>query len=193
MSPYLIHFTSGETDQHAFETLQKIIDDRRLLAGTRMIKGQHPCVCFSEAPLGLLEGGLVSERAYSRYRLFGILFEKQWVFAMGGRPVIYESDDEYDNLPSSHQWRHVKYEPNSEDPVDFTWEREWRIQCDFLDFTPENASLVVPDSAWAKHLVDAHEHEQHYLVMQYSTIFDEVTAEMYRESWQWTVYPLRAD
>ena len=66
MSPYLIHFTSGESNQQAFETLQKIIGERRLLAGSRMTKGQHPCVCFSEAPIGLLDGGLVNERAYSR-------------------------------------------------------------------------------------------------------------------------------
>ena len=192
MSPYLIHFTSGESNQQAFETLQKIIGERRLLAGSRMTKGQHPCVCFSEAPIGLLDGGLVNERAYSRYRPFGILFSKSWIFAMGGRPVIYESDEEYYSLPASHQWRHVLYRPDSEEPVDFTWEREWRVQCEYLDFAPETGSIVVPNEEWANHLVQEHEKEQDYRVMQYSIIFDDVIGEAYREQWQWRVYPLQA-
>ena len=191
MSPYLIHFTSGENYHFACQTLQKIIKERRLIGGSGMIKGGYNCVCFSEAPLTNLTGGLVNHRAYSRYKPFGVLFHKSWIFSLGGRPVIYESDAEYEALPVSHKWRHVLYRPDADDPIDFTWEREWRLRCDDLEFSSEYASIVVPNDEWAQHLIREHDTEQDYIVMQYSLIFDdEQLAEMHRETWRWSVYSL---
>jgi hypothetical protein len=155
ISPYLIHFTSGENHEAAFQRLRKIVDERRLIAGTRCIKGQFPCVCFSEAPLTTLPNGLVNEEYYSHYSPFGIMVSKRWLFGQGGRPVIYETDQEYDNLPETHRWRHVLYEQRPHSfPVDFTWEREWRIKCDYLEFDEAAANIVVPDFAWAQRLTD---------------------------------------
>jgi hypothetical protein len=90
ISPYLIHFTSGESYEDAFTRLRKIIADRELIAGSRYIKGNYRCVCFSEAPLTSLTSGLVNEDYYSRYSPFGIMVSKQWLFAQGGRPVVYQ-------------------------------------------------------------------------------------------------------
>ena len=60
ISPYLVHFTSG-TSYAAFMRLRKIIAERSLIAGSRFIKGNYRHVCFSEAPLTSLKGGLVNE------------------------------------------------------------------------------------------------------------------------------------
>lgn len=64
-------------------------------------------MCFSEAPLAALEKGLLNGSAYSRYSPFGVLFNKSYIYAQGDRPVIYQSYEEYEPLPPSHNWRHV--------------------------------------------------------------------------------------
>ncbi|SRR6266496_4044553 len=196
ISPYLIHFTKaftkGENDEGAFKRLQKILDEQKLIAGTRRIKGKYACVCFSEAPLVSLRDGLVNAEYYSRYSPFGIMVSKQWLFAQGGRPVIYESDQEYDDLPETHRWRHVLYELRENFfPIDFTWEREWRIKCAHLEFDETSAKIVVPDSAWAERLANEHHAEQSYLVAQYGQIFDDMIAEQLREKFKWTILTLK--
>lgn len=180
----LVHFTSGKDFEEASGRLRLIIDERRLSGGGEKIRGGYRCVCFTEAPLTSLPHGLVNPRAYSLYSPFGILFEKKWIFDKGGRPVIYQPDVEFDLLPESIRWRHVRYEP---DTIDFTWEREWRIKCDYLDFTPEVACIVVPSKEWADWLVAEHDAEQDFLVLQYSQVLDEQLAEQYREEFGWRI------
>jgi len=77
------------------------------------------------------------------------LVTKEWIFKEGGRPVIYQTDEEFNELPETHRWRHVRYDPLSDPPIDFTWEREWRINCEELHFDSDVASIVVPDDHWA--------------------------------------------
>jgi hypothetical protein len=192
ISPYLVHFTSGNSYDDAFTRLQKIIADRKLIAGSRFIKGNYRCVCFSEAPLTSLKGGLANLNYYSRYSPFGIMVSKQWLFAQGGRPVIYQSAEEYQSLPESHRWRHVLYEPShSTEAIDFTWEREWRIKCDYLVFDQRSAQVIVLDQSWADRLVSEHDREEDYRIMQYKLIFDDdIIVEAYRNSFQWTVLTL---
>jgi hypothetical protein len=192
ISPYLVHFTSGDSYDEAFARLRKIIADRKLIGGSRFIKGNYRCVCFSEAPLASLKGGLVNLNYYSRYLPFGIMVSKQWLFPQGGRPVIYQSADEYQPLPESHRWRHVLYDPTaSTEAVDFTWEREWRIRCDTLIFDQRCAQVIVPDQSWADRLVSEHDREEDYRIMQYRLIFDDdIIVEAYRNSFQWTVWTL---
>lgn len=136
MSDHLVHFMSGPTWGAAFDTLCLIIDERRLVGSGRINRGGYRCVCFSEAPLPIVPGGLVNSDAYSRYTPFGILIDKRFLFARGGRPVIYQSEREYDQLPEALRWRHMRYEPDGEPRVDFTWEREWRLHADELRLEP---------------------------------------------------------
>jgi hypothetical protein len=193
ISPNLVHFTGGESYEAAFIRLRKIVADRMLIAGSRYIRGNYHCVCFSEAPLTSLTGGLVNEDYYSRYSPFGIMVSKEWLFAKGGRPVIYQSADEYHLLPENQRWRHVLYEPSGGNKkIDFTWEREWRIQCDYLAFDQSCAHIVVLDQSWADRLISEHDREETYRVMEYKLIFgDDLIAEMYSKSFGWVVWTLR--
>jgi hypothetical protein len=194
ISPDLIHFTKGENEEDAFRRLQKIIAERRLIAGTQFIRGDYKCVCFSEAPLAILTGGLVNEEYYSKYSPFGIMVSKRWLLAQGGRPVIYESDLEYNDLPETHRWRHVLYELREEEgfsKVDFTWEREWRIKCDDVRFDEASAQIVVPDHEWAARLVAEHRKEQENFWMQYREVIDEDFLEQYYEKFRWTIRTLK--
>jgi hypothetical protein len=191
ISDKLIHFTRGGTLEEAFTNLRTIIDEGRLIGGNGFVKGGYKCVCFSEAPLAALEHGLLNSSAYSRYSPFGVMFEKKWIFEHGGRPVIYQPDAEYDVLPESYKWRHVRYEPHEEEPKDFTWEREWRVQTEELNFDPSVAAVVVPDRDWAERLIAEHESDQEFKTLQYSQIMDEELAKQYREAFDWLIYVLR--
>ncbi|MFA5056039.1 MAG: hypothetical protein WC562_07715 [Dehalococcoidia bacterium] len=191
ISDKLIHFTGPQDDwDRAYSQLKSIIGDRFIRGGNGMIRSGDRCVCFTEAPLLSLLDGFVNESNYSRYSPFGIMVDKAWLFERGGRPVIYQSESEYAALPEQLQWRHVRYEPTGITPIDFTWEREWRIKCERLVFWPNEVGIVVPSRDWANALVLDHEREQDDEVEMYSLIMNESLAELYREDFPWRIYIL---
>lgn len=186
----LVHFTSGNSYEDAFSNLCNILNERRIRGSHIRIKGGYSCICFTEAPLVSLADGLVNSKAYSRYSPFGILFEKRWIFEQGGRPVIYQPDAEYVHLPEYMRWRHVRYEPTTDPQVDFTWEREWRIERDELLLEPAHAAVVLPDVGWANRLRATHDEQQSWRVLEYQQIMDATLAELYREDFSWRIYHL---
>lgn len=157
----LFHFTRESTGPVVIEregskqtlgkgpeaVLQKIITEQRLIGSSRMIEGNHKCVCFTEAPItemaALFSLVKIAESAshHTRYRPYGIAVKKEWLFARGGRPVIYQPQAEYSLLPPGLQFRHVRYEPDN--GIDFTWEREWRIRTDELTISPSHGEVLV--------------------------------------------------
>jgi hypothetical protein len=184
----LIHFIKASSDGEAYDILSSIARDRALRGGSGFIKGGYKCVCFADLSLSLAEGGFMNAAGNTRYTPFGVMVPKDWLFARGGRPVIYQPDDEFAQLPDTHRWRHVTFNLG-ENPVDFTWEREWRIQCERLDLEPSIATLIVPHQSIAEQLFSDHRREQDFQIQQYSLIFDEL-AELYRQDFDWRVRPL---
>lgn len=146
----LVHWIKGASNDDAFQTLRTIVVEHRLLGGTGHIRGNFQCVCFTEAPEETFH------KVVGRYRPFGVRVSKRWLYERGGRPVIYQPDTEYEQLPDTHRWRHVRYEPDVDHPVDFTWEREWRIQTPELQLPPGEAQLILPHDSWADLLEREH-------------------------------------
>lgn len=133
------------------------------------VRGPYPAVCLTEQPLSAVLTTLRCSR--NRYSGFGIAYHKYALTQAGGNPVLYgdgsiigrwirrdepgyeEGKDIYTGgLPPELQYLWVRYKPASPQsegyPIDFTWEREWRVKCGepglpvFLekyerDFTPE--------------------------------------------------------
>ena len=146
ISDRLIHLIRGDTDEDAADTFLKILKQRCLRGGIGYIKGKYECVCFSESPISQLSRILANPSPHGMYyKPFGIMVSKDWLFERGGRPVIYQPDSEFELLKKSQEYRHVRYEPGS---VDFTWEREWRIQTRKLSLKPEQTTMVVPTRKW---------------------------------------------
>lgn len=191
ISDQLTHFTSSESDEGAFTNLCNIVDHRGIRGGTASIRGGYPCVCFTEAPLNSLPGGFVNPAAYSRYSPFGIILDKHYLFDLGARPVIYGPAEEFHMLPGDMRWRHMRYEPTSSPPTDFTWERDWRLRVEELPIGPDVAGIVVPGEEWGQRLVDAHEEQQEWLIQEYSLILDSSVAEQYREDFRWKIYVMK--
>ena len=147
VSDYLVHWTSGEDDEEAFLRLLGIVTNLQISGNYENIKGNFLCVCFTEAP------SKEFHRIKTRYRPFGVQVSKKWLYSKGGRPVIYQSDSEYQLLPQELKWRHVRYEPNRDPPIDFTWEREWRIAENYLYLEREHMRVLVPNQKWADELI----------------------------------------
>ena len=190
----LIHFIRADTANAALHTLQAILQSRRLIGSARMVKGDHRVVCFSEAPLRFL-GYAVGRGApgHSRYQPIGIMAKKRWLYDRGGRPVIYQPDSEYAALGPAHQWRHVRFEPGATPPIDFTWEREWRIHTPELPFASAEVTVVAPSQEVLDWMKEQHNCEQDYQEQMYGVILGSQLAYMYREDFPWTVQNLRLD
>ncbi len=158
ISKYLVHWTKGNNYREAFDTLRAIVFESRLLGGTSHIKGKYACICFTEAPenkFHLIEG---------RYKPFGVRISKEWLFSQGGRPVIYQSESEYELLPKELKWRHVRYEPNNVLPIDFTWEREWRIKTNELFLPSERVVIILPHKSWGVALEEEQYHNEFHRI-----------------------------
>lgn len=174
VSDKLVHLTKGTGDdpskhrEEAIQTLRKILNEKRLIGGNGFIKGKHKCVCFSEAPISSLSH-IIAQRDGTdgkpyKYQPYGLIFEKAWLFQKGGRPVIYGPDDEYELLPEVMRYRHVRF-TLGERNIDFTWEREWRIQTDQLDITSNDVTIVVPDRHAKDTFAQFHGNEWHFIVL----------------------------
>jgi len=190
LSNSLVHFTKGDTDEDAFRMLKKILAEKRLLAGNSLIRGGHHCVCFSETPLPALKRGLVNAKGFSRYSKFGLLFHKREIFALGGRPVIYQPESDFGFLPAALQWRHVRLELTTDPQVDFSWEREWRLPMKHLDFEPESIAVILPDSDFLNRLDEEICSESFYNAWHYQQILGE-GAWLYDTGNPWQMKTLR--
>lgn len=154
LSQNLFHWVKGDSEQEAYGILLEIIRTGQLLGGTGEIRGGYECICFTEAPRELFF------KINSRYTAFGVMLGKSAVFDLGGRPVIYQSEEEFNLLDESIKWKHVRYEPTATPAIDFTWEREWRLPMKKLDLSLEETTVIVPNEKWKKRLYEDFESEE---------------------------------
>lgn len=156
LSEQLVHLTRSDKLAEAESAFRSIVREHSLRGSSNGIRGGYLVVCFSEAPIEIL-AKMFSNTGHSfRYRPFGVMVPKSWLFAKGGRPVIYQPEDEFKLLPESLQYRHVRFDQPGNDK-DFTFEREWRICTDSLPLDPVVCTLIVPDRKWDYQLREEHD------------------------------------
>lgn len=155
-----------------------------------MIKGGYTCVCFSEAPIPIMPRGLVNAQSYSNYSPFGFLYSKEYVYSLGGRTVIYQPDCDFELLDARIRWRHMRLELGGPQPIDFTWEREWRVQVPEVPVDPAFTHLVFPNRAWYDYFLSEHHGIEMAKVQQYALIFGEQLAQQYYEPCKWCAWLL---
>jgi len=173
LSEWLWHLVRRDNDPK--KTIRKIVTERTIRGGQDMLT-KETVICFSEAPLRELinQNPVLSQNGYTRLSLFGIGFRKSWVYERRGRPVIYQPNSELSLLPQESIWRHVEFDLSK--PVDYTWQREWRIKANELKFSLSDAIVLVEDTygleniLWKIHVdVDAKRGE----VSWYAGVFKE--------------------
>jgi hypothetical protein len=108
LSNSLIHLTKGERPEQGLINCISILQKGKLLGGKGDIRSGYECVCFSEAPISKI-AIFLSDRSHNdiRYRPYGVIVKKDWLYEKGGRPVIYQTENEYHILPEEMRYRHV--------------------------------------------------------------------------------------
>jgi len=107
-----------------------------------MIIGKRPTVCLFDAPIAELRR-LLTRANRRRYQPFGIALDKSYAFACGARPVIYMPLTEARRMLAEEElWRVVALDPGHNPPIDWTFEREWRVR-DQLALPPRGAVALV--------------------------------------------------
>jgi hypothetical protein len=152
----VFHFTKRNESSNAFEVLKRIMKQTQILSSNGFVKGGHSVVSFTEAPISEIASYFNAQTLFSgherlRYEAYGLAFKKDFIFKAGGRPVIYQTDSEYYFLPKTMQYRHVHFDLNT--GVDLTWEREWRVECNRLNFTPSDCLIIVKNQEEANELI----------------------------------------
>jgi hypothetical protein len=138
----LTHFTRASRDGNALDNLVAILRDKIIRGSARMVRGRSPAVCLFDAPLAELSRLLVRGNR-RRYEPFGIALERRYAFKMGARPVVYMPWMEAQRImPAEETWRVVNVDLERTPPVDWTFEREWRVRGD-LKLPPQGAVALV--------------------------------------------------
>ena len=144
ISPNLMHLMRAQSRDGAFALLRTVVAERCLRGSDAAVQDGSRCVSFAEAPIRQLRDVFRwSAERNANLQPYGVLLGKDYLYAVGGRPVIYQSDAEYELLPEPLRYRHVRYDPLTVPPIDFTWEREWRLRADVLQLEPERCCIVV--------------------------------------------------
>ncbi len=150
LSNWIWHFVRRGDDET--EIFEKIISEKRILATTD-IYTKEKVICFTETPLSehIRQNTFLAKHNYSRLSLSGIGFQRNWLFNQGALPVIYQPNSLLESLPLNQRWRHVGLDLDK--PIDFSWQREWRLPKDCLEFSESDAILVVPNVDYLKDIL----------------------------------------
>jgi len=145
-SGYFYHWTKADIShgniqawyESAYRKLLKILSEFELRSGASLgLPNGHNCICFTESPLSYITNDT------SKYQPFGLEFSKRNIYILGGAHVIYGSQSDFLLLPEELKWRFMIHEPLLRDDkriygIDFTWEREVRVNSDKIDLIGES-------------------------------------------------------
>jgi hypothetical protein len=138
----LTHFTRRSGTRDAMDNLAAILRAGVIRGSTRMVRTKRAVVCLFDTPWSELNRILVLGNR-RRYEPFGIALDKRYAFKMGARPVIYMPWLEAREMLGEHDlWRVVAIDLGQTPPLDWTFEREWRIG-DELRLPAEGAVALV--------------------------------------------------
>jgi len=166
MSTSIVHLTRENEKDSVSDVLCKILKDKKIIGSSTtsgFICGNDVAVCFQDVPLASIcqnvyyEQNRIKDKKDKkiRYRAVGLLFQKDYVFKKGGRPVIYDKTQDAKNyLREGEWWRIVNMKFNDvSNIIDWSHEREWRIKGDF-DFELEEATILLANYSLLKPIVE---------------------------------------
>ncbi len=149
----LTHFTRAAGTSRAIDNLDAILRGGVIRAASRSVRGGRPVVCLFDATVGEL-GRLLVRSNRRRYEPFGVALDKRYAFGLGARPVLYMPWREAREIVSEEEWwRVAAIELDRNPPIDWSFEREWRVAGD-LRLAPRAAVALVENWHDADELYD---------------------------------------
>jgi hypothetical protein len=137
-----------EADHSALAALKRIVERQRLIATAATIRGGTPVVSLTAVPLAELHRLRVFRPHRGRWDFepYGICIRRDWLQAVGARPVQYGNDELWESLPRDDrpffQLRRTRRSDGTE-PIDWAVEDEWRVVGDIdLSPLPADAALL---------------------------------------------------
>ena len=127
----------------AFDTLKRILEERRIRGANKLTRGPEPVVSFTGGGLGDLDRMIQWRTGFARWTFepYGLGFPRETMMTLGARPVVYGDEPLWKRLPKTEQYRYQVSRPDNR-----TWEREkeWRLLGDLtFDSIPDRDILVV--------------------------------------------------
>jgi hypothetical protein len=148
----------GGADHSAFAALWRIVQTRRLIATSDLVRGAVPVVCFTEVPLAELQQHRSFRPHLARWDFepFGISIDRSWLHQHGAQPVHYGDQELWEGLSDEQRpffqkrttlTRHGRL-------IDWSAEREWRHPGDLVldEVSPESGLVFVPTLAHARQI-----------------------------------------
>lgn len=133
LSDYVFHFTRGA---NARETLIQILSD-----GSIKDMSGNGFICFTEAPVLMLPDmfDIFSNYKEPMYSPYGIGIHRDALYKLGGRPVIYGTEEDLVLISEKLWWRFLMLKPGE---YDFSWLREWRLPKEEYTITEDDLVVV---------------------------------------------------
>lgn len=165
-STFLSHLTRENGQMNVVEVLIKILEEGRIRGSSNsgFIAGGFTATCFQDAPMYSLSQNCMHEqnlrainKSKIRYRGLGLAFPKRYIYAKGGRPVIYEKLEIAKQFVNPNEWwRIVSLDLDDDNSiVDWTHEREWRKLGDFEFDLSETYVLLSQKDAYRQFMKKA--------------------------------------
>jgi hypothetical protein len=156
-SDYLRSLEYGDSgcSHTAFDTLRRIIQEKRIRSSSKWVRGNSPVVCLTEQKPEQFHVICKWRRGLMRktFEPYGIAFSRNCLLRKGARKVTYIREDKFKSLPKESK---VFFQLISCSDLNWFEEKEWRIVND-LDFSTIDSSdwfAIVPDEEEARGLVN---------------------------------------
>lgn len=148
------------TPRSALDTLLRILQQGRILAGAHAIRGDFQVVCFTAVSVAQLS----KLRTYRQHRCrwdfepYGICIRKRALEHLGARPVQYGDDATWELLTEGERpFFQQRFSGRGKRTIDWSVEQEWRKTGDveLANFRPDDVIVFVPSAREAQRVADA--------------------------------------
>ncbi len=139
----------------AFDTLGRIIQEKRIRSSSKWVRGNVPVVCLTEQEPEQFHRICKWRRGLMRktFEPYGIAFSRDYLLSKGARKVTYIGEDGFKSLQEESR---VFFQLFSCSSLNWFEEKEWRIvnDLDFSAIDPSDWYVIVPDEEDARNLVN---------------------------------------
>jgi len=163
LSDKLIHLTRDFDNLSAKARFIQILSQKTILGTNTNIKGSYNCICFSEAPISSIGQIIARKTGEIKYKPYGFMFSKEYLFKLGARPVLYQTEEEYNSLPEELKYKHVIFDLSESKKIDWTWEREWRLKTDKLILDPKKTTVIIPNRITRSEIISEYQSSMRFL------------------------------